>query len=203
MQNRVIALTDREESVSRRLQPDQTGTAGVDDFELSSALYAELKQLARNKLRAEATPDLLQPTALVNEAWLRMAGHEGRWQGRKHFLRVAAQVMRHVLVDQARALKGRQRDHGNLRVTLDSKIPGGTALSTSRLLDIDQALARLKADNARCADVLELHYFGGMTYIEMAETLDVSEATIKRDLRSGRAWLLAEIADAGNPGPES
>lgn len=158
------------------------------------SLYDELKALARRKLQAESSADLLQPTALVNEAWLRLADHQGIWQDRQHFLRLAARVMRHVLVDQARALKGRQRDPGDMRVTLDSQVPGSTSIESTNLLDIDAALNRLAAENSRCAEALELHYFGGMTYTEIAEVLTTSEATVKRDLRSGRAWLLAEVA---------
>lgn len=158
------------------------------------SLYRELKALARRKLQAEASPDLLQPTALVNEAWLRLAGQPGIWKNRRHFLRLAARVMRHVLVDQARALKGRQRDPGDMRVTLDSQIPGSSAIESTNLLDVDDALSRLADENARCAQALELHYFGGMNYAEIAEALSTSPTTVKRELRSGRAWLLAEIA---------
>ena len=158
-----------------------------------ASLYDELKRLAQRKLRAEANPDLLQPTALVNEAWLRMSGQEGHWQDRRHFLRVAARVMRNVLVDQARALRGARREPGGVRVTLDSRIPGVAPIVSTDLLDVDAALDRLAAEDARCAEVLELHYFGGMNYVEMAGALGVSEATVKRNLRSGRAWLLAEI----------
>ncbi|MGB8633855.1 MAG: ECF-type sigma factor [Rhodanobacteraceae bacterium] len=170
--------------------------AGIDDADapLWASLYDELRGLARQKLRAESSPDLLQTTALVHEAWLRLGGHDAGMHGRQHFMRLAARVMRHVLIDQARALRGRQRDPGRLRVTLDSHIPGSETVEPTELLDIDDALTRLAADNARWADVLELHYFGGMTYAEIADTLALSEATIKRDLRSARAWLLAEIA---------
>jgi RNA polymerase sigma factor (TIGR02999 family) len=161
------------------------------------SLYDELRALARRKLRAESSPDLLQPTALVNEAWLRLAGHKDLWRDRRQFLRLAARVMRHVLVDQARALAGPQRGAGGLRVTLDSRIPDSATIESTNLLDIDSALNRLAADNARCAEALELHYFGGMTYEEIAEALATSAATVKRDLRSGRAWLLTEVAGGG------
>ncbi|MEZ5463927.1 MAG: ECF-type sigma factor [Lysobacteraceae bacterium] len=198
-QNRVIDARNRQLDVT----PAQDDRGRNDapqgsDPKLWAALYDELKSLARRRLRAESTPDLLQPTALVAEAWLRMAGErsdELRFADRRHFLRMAARVMRHVLVDQARALKGPQRDHGALRVTLDSRLPGADAIGDGDLLDIDAALSRLHAEQARAADVLELHYFGGMNYAEMAEALAVSEATVKRDLRSGRAWLLAELDD--------
>ncbi len=176
-----------------RPRSEAPGSAPPDAAAWES-LYSELKALARRKLQSESDPDLLQPTALVNEAWLRLAEQSGMWRDRQHFLRLAARVMRHVLVDQARALKGRQRDPDALRVTLDSKIPGSPSIDSSDLLDVDAALSRLATDNARCAETLELHYFGGMTYAEIADALSTSEVTVKRDLRSGRAWLLAEIA---------
>lgn len=173
--------------------PPHAVPEGVDQT-LWESLYDELKTLARRRLRAESTPDLLQPTALVAEAWLRFAGRSD-FDDRQHFLRMAARVMRHVVVDQARALRGPQRDPGALRVTLDSRLPGVDPFGDSELLDIDAALARLQAEHARAADVLEMHYFGGMNYAEMATALGISEATVKRDLRSGRAWMLAELDD--------
>lgn len=178
--------------------PHLPGDGGRADDAAWTALYDELRALARRKLNAEANADLLQPTALVNEAWLRLAAQQDGWRDRRHFLRMAARVMRHVLVDQARALHGPQRDPGGLRVTLDSQIPGSATIESTNLLDIDSALTRLAADNARCAEALELHYFGGMTYAEIADVLATSEATVKRDLRSGRAWLLAEVAGGGS-----
>lgn len=157
------------------------------------SLYGELRALAGRRLRAESMPDLLQPTALVHEAWLRLAGAERPVVDRAHFLRLAARAMRQVLIDQARALRGPMRDPGALRVTLDSRLPEAADGRSVELLDIDAALERLAAEDARCAQVLELHYFGGFGYAEMAEALEVSEATVKRDLRAGRAWLLVEL----------
>lgn len=157
------------------------------------ALYGELRRLAERRLRAESLPDLLQPTALVHEVWLRLCGAERHVVDRSHFLRLAARAMRQVLIDQARALRGPMRDPGALRVTLDSRLPEAADGRAIELLDIDAALQRLAAEDARCAQVLELHYFGGFGYAEMAEVLDVSEATVKRDLRAGRAWLLVEL----------
>lgn len=167
-----------------------------DDTALWEALYDELKVLARQKLRAEFTPDLLQPTALVNEAWLRLSGNKTAIQDRQHFMCMAARVMRHVLIDQARANNRQKRGAGQALVTLSSNIPGDEQAVTADLLDIDMALTRLSDEDERCARTLELHYFGGMNYAEIAAVFGLSDATIKRDLRSGRAWLLAEIASA-------
>ena len=156
-------------------------------------LYAELRAMAERRLRSEARPDVLQPTALVHEAWLRLRGVERPVADRSHFLRLAARAMRQVLIDQARALRGPMRDPGGLRVTLDSRLPEADDGRAFTLLDIDAALAKLAQEDPRCAQVLELHYFGGFDYAEMASALEISEATVKRDLRSGRAWLLVEL----------
>jgi RNA polymerase sigma factor (TIGR02999 family) len=173
------------------------GTRGHDNPPAEGAaweaLYGELHALAERRLRAESMPDLLQPTALVHEAWLRLSGAERHVVDRAHFLRLAARAMRQVLIDQARALRGPMRDPGGLRVTLDSRLPEAADGRAIELLDIDAALARLAAEDPRCAEVLEMHYFGGFGYAEMAEVLEVSEATVKRDLRAGRAWLLVEL----------
>lgn len=160
------------------------------------ALYGELRALAERRLRSESSPDLLQPTALVHEAWLRLAGADQKAVDRQHFLRLAARAMRQVLIDQARALRGPMRNPGGLRVTLDSRLPEATDGRALELLDIDAALDRLAAEDPRCAQVLEMHYFGGFGYEEMAEVIGVSPATIKRELRAGRAWLLVELDGA-------
>lgn len=192
--NRVSTAEIGTHSLMNPAEPANPPVTTPLDAAAWQSLYNELKALARRKLKAESNADLLQPTALVNEAWLRLADQHGIWQDRQHFLRLAARVMRHVLVDQARALKGRQRDPGDMRVTLDSQVPGSASIESTNLLDIDSALDRLAADNARCAETLELHYFGGMTYTEIADVQSTSEVTVKRNLRSGRAWLLAEVA---------
>jgi len=175
------------------LSSDQAGNQGQPEGGAWEALYGELRALAQRHLRSESAADLLQPTALVHEAWLRLAGAEGRAVDRAHFLRLAARAMRQVLIDQARALRGPMRNPGGLRVTLDSRLPEAADGRALDLLDIDAALERLAAEDTRCAQVLEMHYFGGFGYEEMAEVIGVSPATVKRELRAGRAWLLVEL----------
>ncbi|MDJ0654309.1 MAG: ECF-type sigma factor [Xanthomonadales bacterium] len=161
---------------------------------LWSALYQQLKAIAIAQVAAEFGPRSLQPTALVNEAWLRMADLKMQWQSHAHFLAMASRVMRRVLVDQARANRAAKRDD-RLRVTLSSQL--GREMGKEPevdLLDVHEALTALASEDPRKAEVIEMHYFGGMSYPEIAPVLEVSEATVKRDLRTARAWLTAELA---------
>ncbi|MEM9300615.1 MAG: ECF-type sigma factor [Pseudomonadota bacterium] len=160
------------------------------DPALWEQLYQRLKVIARGQVAGEARPDLMQPTALVSEAWLRMADLRMEWESEAHFLAMAARVMRRVLVDEARARGAGKRD-GGLKVTLNSAVPG-TAV-TSDILDLDRALDGLAAVDARKAAIIELTYFGGMTYEQVGGELALSAATVKRDLRTARAWLLVQL----------
>lgn len=135
---------------------------------------------------------MLQPTALVNEAWLRMDSLRMQFNGREHFLAMAATVMRRILVDQARSLGREKRPDADLKVTFTSRISDSDPKPVA-LLDIDRALTELAELDARRAQILEMHYFAGMTYDEIGAELDISPATVKRDLRSARAWLSASL----------
>lgn len=158
---------------------------------LWEALYQRLKAIAISQVSGEFSPGVLQPTALVNEAWLRMSDLRLQWQSRSHFLAMAARVMRRVLVDHARAEKAAKRD-ARLQVTLSSQLSTQPAVD---VINVHHALETLATQDQRSADIVEMHYFGGLTYLEMAQVLDISEATVKRQLRSARAWLTAELAD--------
>ncbi|MEM7705739.1 MAG: ECF-type sigma factor [Pseudomonadota bacterium] len=175
--------------MSAPTNPPEEGSR-EDAGPLWSALYERLKSIAVAQLAAEFSPGALQPTALVNEAWLRMADLKLQWESHGHFLAMASRVMRRVLVDQARASKAAKRD-ARLRVTLTSQLGNESAVD---LLDVHEALKALTAEDPRKAQVIEMHYFGGMTYPEIAPVLAVSEATVKRDLRTARAWLTAELS---------
>ena len=155
-------------------------------------VYADLLRLARGQLRREAAGHSLQPTLLVHEAYLRLAGAEVAWQNRTHFLSVAAGVMRRILVERARALRAGKRGGGALRVTLTSHM-AAPASDPIDILTLDEALKRLEGLDARQAQVVELCYFGGLTYPEIGTMLNVSEATVDRDLRHARAWLRHEL----------
>jgi len=158
------------------------------------ALYQRLKAIAVGQLSGESNVDLLQPTALVNEAWLRMADLQLKFNDHEHFLAMAAKVMRRVLVDQARASRAAKRDAG-FRVTLSSAL-SEPPLSVD-MLDVDQALDELANNDQRKADIVEQSYFGGMTYGQIGKRLSISEATVKRELRTARAWLVSVVGAAG------
>ncbi len=154
---------------------------------------AELRRVARGPLRREARGLSLQPTLLVHEAYLRLAGARVDWRDRTHFVSVAARVMRRILVERARHRGAHKRGGDGVRVTLSDRIAGPEARSVD-LLMLDEALERLRELDARQADALELSYFGGLTYPEIGEALGVSEATVDRDLRHGRAWLRRQLS---------
>jgi RNA polymerase sigma-70 factor (ECF subfamily) len=163
--------------------------------DLTSTLYKELHRLAVGKMRFERGNHTLQPTALVNEAYLRLADYPNSvWVDRTQVLGLAASVMRHILVDHARAHNAEKRGDGRLHVTLVEDQDGGTSSSTADVLAVDEALTRLNAFDPRQAKVLEMHFFGGLTFEEIALQLDVSSRTVKRDWTMARAWLRQELA---------
>jgi RNA polymerase sigma factor (TIGR02999 family) len=162
--------------------------------ELFRVVYDPLRRIARRQLARVRPGHTLQTTAIVHEAYVRLAAREGSpWQDRAHFFAVSAKAMRHILIDYARSRGYAKRGGGAARVTLDE----GAAPSAERPADVvalDEALARLQADYPRRSQVVELRYFGGLTNEEIAEVLKVSPATIERDWRYARAWLHQELA---------
>lgn len=169
----------------------------LDD--LLPLVYEELQRLARYALGKEGVGHTLQTTALVHEAYLKLVGADLDWEGSRHFMRVASRAMRRVLVDHARRRNSQKRGGGARPMgldTLEGVIPAQAP--SQNILDLDEALGRLLALNERTGRALELHYFGGLSYDEIAESLDISSATVHRDLRFGRAWLYKELQ--GDPG---
>lgn len=160
-------------------------------------VYADLRRLARGQLRREPAGHSLEPTLLVHEAYLRLAGASVTWQNRTHFLSVAARVMRRILVERARAMRAAKRGGGALRVTLTSLVAAPVS-DPIDILTLDDALKRLEHLDARQAQVVELCYFGGLTYPEIGSMLDISEATVDRDLRHARAWLRHELGGSSH-----
>jgi RNA polymerase sigma-70 factor (ECF subfamily) len=155
-------------------------------------VYDELHRLAHRHLQHEHTGHTLQTTALIHEAYLRLVGAHVGWEGRAHFFAVAAQTMRRILVDHARTRGRAKRGAGAPVVTLEN-IAVATADSSDDLLALDDALERLAAFDARKARIVELHYFGGLTYDETAAAVSVSAATVDRELRLAKAWLYREL----------
>lgn len=157
-------------------------------------IYEQLKRLARSRMRKERPDHTLDTTALVHEAYLRLLDvNQIEWQGRAHFLSMAARIMRRVLVDYAQKRNALKRGGGQRNLELDEEallIPDAYAEAMS---DLDEALTRLEAINPRCSQVIEHRYFGGLTLEETATVLDVSLATVKRDARFAQAWLAKEL----------
>lgn len=159
---------------------------------LMPLVYDELHALASRHLRGERPDHTLQTTALIHEAYLRLVGTDVAWEGRGHFLAVAAQTMRRILVDHARGRSRAKRGGGERPVSLDEAL----LVSPDRgadVLALDEALARLSTLDERKARAVELHYFGGLTYDETAAALQVSAATVDRELRFAKAWLFREL----------
>ncbi|MGH9258362.1 MAG: sigma-70 family RNA polymerase sigma factor [Acidimicrobiales bacterium] len=172
---------------------------GGDEAALERLLplvYDELHALAQRRLRGERPDHTLQTTALIHEAYLRLVGADVAWEGRVHFLAVAAQTMRRILVDHARA-RGRAKRGGGARpITLDEGL-AVAADTSSDIVELDEALQRLSTLDERKARAVELHYFGGLTYDETAAALGVSPATVDRELRLAKAWLYRELRPEG------
>jgi RNA polymerase sigma factor (TIGR02999 family) len=172
--------------------------AGREDAlaRLIPLLYSELRRLAGRCMREERAGHTLQPTALVHEAFLRLAGQDrANWQNRAQFIGLAGQLMRRVLVDHAR--KRRAAKRGAVPVTLDEAIVNRNAAVThpEEILAVDEALAKLAHLDARQAGIVELRYFGGLSSEETAEALGLSNRTVEREWSMAKAWLRAELAD--------
>jgi RNA polymerase sigma factor (TIGR02999 family) len=164
------------------------------DAALSTTLYQELHRLAAGKMHYERSGHTLQPTALVNEAYLRLADcSDTMWKDRTKVLGMAAHLMRHILVDHARAHRANKRGGGAVQVTFDENLEVAGS-STVNVLAVDEALTRLAAFDSRQARILELHFFAGLTFEEIALQLGVSERTVKRDWTMARAWLRQELS---------
>jgi RNA polymerase sigma factor (TIGR02999 family) len=167
---------------------------------LTPLVYAELRKMAKGAMRREKPGNSLQPTALVNEAYLRLVDiGEVRWQDRAHFFAVAAQMMRRILVDAARARSAGKRGGGAPHLNLDESIDAMPERG-SQLVALDDALEALAKLDPRKARVIEMRFFGGLTVEETAEVLKISAESVMRDWKMARAWLMAELA-AGVPSP--
>lgn len=161
--------------------------------ELMPIVYEDLKRIAAHHLKSERSDHTLQPTALVNEAFVRLSGTDMTFEDRARFLAIAARTMRRILTDYGRARMSQKRGAGRRALTLHEEV-----LSAERPIDIvelDDAIERFGNIDERKSDILVLHYFGGMTHDEIAEALDISAATVDRELRFARAWLGNELKD--------
>ena len=161
---------------------------------LIPVLYDELHAIATRLMRRERSDHTLQPTALVGEAYIRlMSGRETDWKNRAHFFGVAAQVMRHFLVDYARMRLSGKRGAASVRVTIDdAMIVDPNRLG--ELLELEEALTQLEAEDPRALQVVVCRFYGGLSIDEIAEIMHVSARTITREWNFGRAWLKAELS---------
>ena len=155
-------------------------------------VYAELHRLAKGYMRRERPDHTLQATALINEAYLRLVGEDIDWNSRAHFIGLAANVMRRVLVDYARAHNAEQRGGGLQRVEMQDEL----AISAEQLDEVehlDEALKKLERENPRQARVVELRYFGGLSVEQIGALLQIAPRSVKRDWALARIWLFREL----------
>jgi RNA polymerase sigma factor (TIGR02999 family) len=182
--------------VTRLLQRLREGEPGALD-ELMPIMYAELHRIARSFMSRQRSGHTLQPTALVNEAFIRLVGDgEPQLVDRTHFLALMSRIMRQVLVDHARAFAAAKRGGGDARVPLDTNIEIEDEGSSQqlKLLDLHRALEGLERENRSLAEVVEMNYFGGMTAEEIALSVARSVHVVRHELRLARAWLRRELA---------
>ncbi len=165
---------------------------------LAEVLYDELRAMARQRLRLEREDHTLQPTALVHEAWMRLVDQTRvDLRGRAHFLALASQSMRRILVDHARKKKSAKRGGRWQRVGLESGFAPAPGSDPLDLVALDAALTTLRKLSERQAQVVELRFFGGLELKEVAQVLEVSLSTVERDWRFASAWLTEELRGTG------
>jgi RNA polymerase sigma-70 factor (ECF subfamily) len=189
-----------EPSVSphRMTQLLQQWSQGDDSAltELTPLAYEELRRLAHHYMEGERPGHTLQTTALVNEAYLRLADQTNRnWRSRAHFFAVAARVMRGILVNYAKSNQAQKRGGGAARIELDEAAIFSPEQS-KEIVDLHEALERLATVNSRKARVVELKYFGGLNHDEIAEVMKISTVTVRRDWMFAKTWLYDELQDA-------
>lgn len=168
------------------------GNGGAAE-KLIPLVYSELHRLARNYMRHERMGHTLQATALVHEAYLKLVDQRSvDWQGKAHFMGIAAQIMRRILIDHARAHMRDKRGCGVIPVPLEEALVFAPEQS-SELIKLDRSLERLEKHDPRQARIVELRFFGGMTVEETAEALGISTITVKRDWSMAKAWLHGDL----------
>ena len=173
---------------------DASARPGAD--ELAEQVYHELRRLAGAYMRREAPGQTLQPTALVHEAYMRLAGAGTPWNDRRHFIGIAARSMRQILVERARA-RGALKRWGDLnRVSLAESLAAAADGTADILPALDEALSRLEQIDPEQARIVELRFFAGLTVEEAAEALSLSPATLKRRWSLARAWLFRELSSS-------
>jgi RNA polymerase sigma factor (TIGR02999 family) len=184
-----------ENSVTKLLHQLGSGDRSVES-ELVAIVLPHLRRIAEHYMRSERPDHTLQPTALVHEAYLRLVRiQDMNWENQSHFFGVAARLMRQILVDHARARNADKRPQGQSRILIDEVFVYSEAKS-SLVLALDEALCRLAGNDTRMVRVVELRFFGGLTFQQVAQALNISEKTAKRDWQMARAWLQREMRNS-------
>ena len=184
------------EEVSQLLRDWSDGDQAALD-KVMPVVYQELRRLAHHYMRNERAGHTLQTTALVNEAYMRLADYKKmRWESRAHFFAVAAQVMRRILVENARRRNFAKRGGGAQQVELDEAAVVSAGRS-AEVIAVDEALTELESWDARKGRIVELRFFGGLSIEETAEVLKISPTTVQREWRSAKAWLYRAISEGG------
>lgn len=162
---------------------------------LMPLVYTELHRIASRHLSHERQSATLQTTVLIHEAYIRLVGADVNWEGRKHFLAIASRTMRRILVDHARARSRAKRGGPDaVSVTMtDAFVADGVGIDNVDIIALDIALEKLAGFDERKAKIIELHFFGGLSYDELAEVMEISPATVHRDLRMAKSWLYTEL----------
>ncbi len=185
-------MVDSADGVTKLLRQAQEGDRAALD-ELLPLVYKELKRIASRQLVQERPNHTLQATALVHEAYMRMVDqHSVDWRNRAHFFSIAAEMMRRILVNHAVQRRAQKRGAGETLLSLDEVLSFPNR-QTVDLVSLDEALTRLAEFDPRQARIIELRFFAGLTNEETAEVLSVSDQTIKREWRSAKAWLAAQL----------
>jgi len=180
-----------DDNITQLLHDWVSGDQGSLD-ELTPLVYDQLHRIAARAFRGERANHTLQATALVHEAYARLIDVDIDWQDRSHFFALAARMMRRILVDHANAKGAAKRGGPAPNLPLDDVI-AVTPETGEEILELHEALLRLSEQDKRKADILELHYFGGLTYQEMGEVLELSSSTLDREIRFAKAWLRNEL----------
>lgn len=179
------------QQVTRLLQQWSGGNKQALD-ELMPVVYDQLRRLAANCLRSENRDHTLRATALVNEAYVRLVGANVNWQDRVHFFAVSARMLRRILVDHAKSHNRQKRGGEFEKIPLDEAVLVGPQADKG-IVELDEALQRLAVQDARKSELVELLFFGGLTYDEAAAALKISPATVHRELTLAKAWLYREL----------
>lgn len=187
-------MSDTSGDVTVLLRAVQAGRPGAVD-ELITLIYGELRRIAKHQPGMHRSKSPAQPTALVHEAFIRLFGKESiKWDDRHHFFWAASRAMRDILVEEARRFSAKKRGGDRKRVELSENI--GLRGQSEQLIELNEALDRLSQDIPDAAEVVMLHFFGGLTHEESAELLGISQATVRRRWKFARTWLLKELSDS-------